>query len=84
MEVSREHGFYPNSFTVKRDIPVELTIDAKVPLDGCMSVMVIPRYDVTVLMKLGENKLKFTPTETGTVYVTCSMGSKMVQFAVTD
>lgn len=84
MEVSGERGFYPNSFTVKKDIPVELTIDAKVPLGGCMSVMVIPKYDVTVLMRLGENKLKFTPTETGTVYATCSMGSKMVQFSVVN
>lgn len=84
MEVSRERGFYPNNFTVKKNIPVELTIDAKVPLGGCMSVMVIPKYDVAVPMRLGENKLKFTPTETGTVYATCSMGSKMARFAVTD
>lgn len=84
MEISREKGIYPNSFTVKKDVPVELTIDTKVALGGCMSVFVIPKYNVTIPMKLGENKVKFTPTETGTVAMTCSMGSKMAQFNVVN
>lgn len=84
MEISRENGIYPNSFTIKKDVPVELTIDSKVPLGGCMSVFVIPKYNVTIPMKLGENKVKFTPTETGTIAMTCSMGSRMAQFTVTN
>lgn len=82
MSVTNERGFYPNTFTVKKNIPVELAIDDQVPLGGCMSVMVIPQYQVTLPLKLGENTLKFTPTEEGIVYATCSMGSKMVQFLV--
>lgn len=84
MEISREKGIYPNSFTVKKDVPVELTIDSRVPLGGCMSVFVIPKYNVTIPMKIGEIKVKFTPTETGTVAMTCSMGSRMAQFTVID
>lgn len=84
MEISRENGIYPNSFTIKKDVPVELTIDTQVPLGGCMSVFVIPKYNVTIPMKLGENKVKFTPTETGTIAMTCSMGSRMAQFTVTN
>jgi len=82
MEISRERGFYPKNFTVKKGLPVEVTIDDQVPLGGCMSVMVIPQYQVTLPLRLGENTLKFTPTEEGVVYATCSMGSKMVQFLV--
>ncbi len=84
LEVTAEKGFYPNSFTVKRGVPVEVEIDAKVPLGGCMSVMVIPQYDVTLPLKLGKNTLAFTPTETGVVFATCSMGIKMLQFNVTS
>lgn len=84
MEISRERGVYPRNFTVKKGVPVELTIDDQVPLGGCMSVMVIPEYNVATPMNLGENKLTFTPTKTGVVAMTCSMGSRMAQFTVVD
>lgn len=84
MTVTREQGFYPREFTVKKGTPVELIVDAKVPLGGCMSVLMIPQYDVTQQMKLGENKLAFTPTKTGVVPVACSMGSKMAQITVVN
>ncbi len=82
IEVTRERGFYPRNITLKKNVPVEITVNAKVPLGGCMSVMVIPQYGVTLKMKLGESKGVFTPTETGIIYLTCSMGSKIVQFNV--
>lgn len=84
MEISREKGIYPKFFTIKKDVPVELTVNSKVPLGGCMSVFVIPKYNVTIPMKLGETKVKFTPTETGSVAMTCSMGSRMAQFNVVN
>lgn len=82
IEVSKERGVYPNSLTVKKGVPVDLTIDSKVPLGGCMSVWIIPKYNVTIPMKVGINKAKFTPTETGTIAMTCSMGGRMAQFEV--
>ena len=84
IEVSRERGISPSSLTVKKGVPVELTIDNKVPLGGCMSVWVIPKYDVTIPMEVGVVKTTFTPTETGTTYITCSMGSKMAEIIVKD
>ncbi|OGG75020.1 hypothetical protein A3A34_02650 [Candidatus Kaiserbacteria bacterium RIFCSPLOWO2_01_FULL_50_24] len=84
LTVTNEQGFYPNTFTVKKDVPIEVDIDAKVPLGGCMSVMVVAPYDVTLPLKLGKNTLAFTPTKTGTVYATCSMGIEMLQFNVVD
>lgn len=82
LEVSRERGVYPRSLTVKKGIPVELTIDDKVALGGCMSVWIIPKYNVTIPMKVGEIKTTFTPTEPGTIAMTCSMGSKMAEITV--
>ena len=82
MEISAERGFFPNSFTVKPGVPVEVKIDDKVQLGGCMTVMVIPQYQVTLPLKLGVNTLKFTPIESGPVFATCSMGTKMILFNV--
>ncbi|MDO8559490.1 MAG: sulfite exporter TauE/SafE family protein, partial [bacterium] len=82
MEISRERGFYPNDFTVRKGVPVELEIDTKVPMGGCMSVMVIPRYKVAHRLTLGKSVVRFTPTESGVIPFTCSMGSKMGQFTV--
>lgn len=82
IEVSRERGIYPRSVTIKKGVPVDLSIDTKVPLGGCMSVWVIPEYNVTIPMKIGVNKASFTPTKTGTLAMTCSMGGRMAQFDV--
>ncbi len=82
MEISRERGFYPNSFTVKKGIPVELEFDTKLQLGGCMGTLVIPKYNVAHVLSLGKSTLRFTPTKEGTVPFTCSMGSKMGEFRV--
>jgi len=84
LEVSRERGIYPRSLTVKKGVPVDLTIDDQVQLGGCMSVWIIPKYNVTIPMKVGEVKANFTPTETGTIAMTCSMGGLMAQINVTN
>ena len=84
MEISREKGFYPNDFVVKKGIPVELEIDAKLQLGGCMSTLVIPDYDVAHFIPKGKSILRFTPTKVGTTPITCSMGSRMGQFTVTN
>lgn len=82
IEVSRERGVYEGSLTVKKGVPIDFAIDSKVPLGGCMSVWVIPEYNITIPVKVGINKASFTPTKTGTVAITCSMGSRMAQFNV--
>lgn len=84
MSVTREQGFYPNAFTVKKDLPVELAVDVKVPLGGCMGTMVIPDYDVAKKLSLGANTLAFMPTKVGRVRVTCSMGNPLADFTVID
>lgn len=81
IEVSRR-GISPRAVTIKRGVPVDLSITSETPLGGCMSVWVIPEYNVTIPIKVGINKVRFTPTETGTIAMTCSMGSRMAQFNV--
>ncbi len=83
MEVSKERGFYPNTFTIKKNVPVELEIDTKVPLRGCMSVMLIPEYNIAhSLTTIGKSILKFTPTKEENLPFTCSMGSRLGYFNV--
>ncbi|MBI2631678.1 cupredoxin domain-containing protein, partial [Candidatus Pacearchaeota archaeon] len=82
MEISKERGFYPNTFTVKKGVPVELEIDAKFQLSGCMGVMVIPNYDVAHRLTLGKSTLTFTPTKEGKSIFTCSMGTPLGSFLV--
>jgi sulfite exporter TauE/SafE/copper chaperone CopZ len=84
MEVSRERGFTPSSFTVKKGVPVELEVDAKVQLRGCMGTMVIPDYNVAQRIPLGKTTLRFTPTQTGSTLVTCSMGNPLAEITVTN
>lgn len=82
MEVSKERGFSPREFTVKKGIPVEWEIDAKIQLGGCMSTLVIPEYNTAQKIALGKTVVRFTPTKTGIIPFTCSMGAKMGQFTV--
>lgn len=84
MEVSREKGIYPRSLNAKKGLPVELTIDDKVALGGCMGIWVIPKYNITIPMNGTVSTNTFTPTETGTVNITCSMGSKIAEINITD
>jgi len=84
IEVSRERGIYPWSLTAKKGVPVELNINDKIPLGGCMSVWIIPKYNVTIAMNGTPSKSTFTPTETGLVNITCSMGGKMAEINVID
>ncbi len=85
MEVSRAHGFYPQVFTVKDNVPVELTVDDQINVGGCMGVMTIPEYGVSQLLAVGgTNVLKFTPTHAGLVRVVCPMGALQTSFNVVD
>lgn len=85
IEVSKERGFYPRKVTVKKGIPVRVTIDAKTELGGCGSTMVVPGYDIGHFIKFGKTSFTFTPKEIGVIQTTCSMGcSKLVAFEVVE
>ena len=82
MAITEADGFSPTSFTVKKGMPVELTIDVQTVPAGCMNTMVIPAFNVAHTFTLGKNVLQFTPTDTGVFPITCSMGTAYGQLAV--
>ena len=82
MEVSDEKGFYPSAFRVKKDVPVELTMDVKVDIGGCMEVFTIPDLKVAQILTFGTNVINFTPTKTGTLDAMCPMGILFTSFIV--
>lgn len=77
-------GMTPNTFTVKKGKPVELDLDAKEDGRGCMGSIMIRGFAAPQLIRRGPMKLAFTPTETGTVSVTCAMGVPHGRIAVID
>ena len=67
-------GSYPN-IIVQSGIPVEWTIHAdKGAVNGCNGTMVISAYGLEVKLREGDNLIKFTPTDTGTITYSCWMG----------
>jgi len=75
---------YPD-ITVQSGIPVEWTIHAdKGVVNGCNGTMVISAYGLQVKLKEGDNLIKFTPTDTGTITYSCWMGMITGQIQVND
>lgn len=69
-----DYGSY-EAITVKKDIPVKWTV--YVPegkLNGCNNEIIIPKYNIDVKLKTGENLIEFTPTEKGVIPYSCWMG----------
>lgn len=68
--------------TVQQGIPVKWTLN--VPsgaLNGCNNSITIPKYNLEVSLKTGENVIEFTPDESGTFPFSCWMG--MVRSSIT-
>lgn len=74
-------GYTPNKFVVKKGVPVKWVIDAK-DLNACSSIIVVPSLNITKYLELGENVIKFTPTETGRIKFACTMGMYSGEFTV--
>lgn len=66
-------GYSPNKVTVRVGIPVQLLVNSTNPY-SCSASLVIPKYNIFTGLKEGINKIEFTPTSTGPVKFSCSMG----------
>lgn len=75
--------YAPNTFTVKKGIPVEWHIEG-VGVQGCTSALRMPEYRIAKQVKPGLNIVEFTPDETGTFGFHCSMGMYKGRFTVVD
>ena len=66
------YGYNPNILYVKKDIPIRWIIDVK-QLSGCDNQILMPDYNITKNLQLGQNVIEFTPTQTGEIKFSCSM-----------
>ncbi len=75
---------YPD-IVVKKGVPVKLVINAtNQTLNGCNNEIIIQEYGIQQGLKMGENVIEFTPTETGTYRYSCWMGMIRATITVVD
>jgi len=77
------NGYEPNSFTIKKDLPVKWIIDAQAPY-SCASTIILAKYNIRKNLMAGENIIEFTPQEIGRLKFSCSMGMYTGVFNVVD
>lgn len=67
------NGYFPNQITVKRGEPVKLIVTSEESY-SCAASLVIPKAGIRKVLKPGENVFEFTPTDSGAIPFSCSMG----------
>jgi len=76
--------YIPEAITIEAGVPVEWHIDAT-GATGCTSSLVVPSLKISKrLSRSQDNLITFTPTTTGTIPFTCSMGMAYGEFTVVD
>jgi len=75
------HGYSPNILTVKVNQPVRWVITSTNPFT-CASSLMMREYGINVGLKKGENIIEFTPTKTGEIRFSCTMGMYTGKFIV--
>jgi sulfite exporter TauE/SafE/copper chaperone CopZ len=75
------NGYVPNSFTIKKGVPVRWVIDGQAPY-SCASTIIMPQYNIRQSLVAGENIIEFTPTAIGRISFSCSMGMYTGSFNV--
>lgn len=76
-------GYSPNTFTIKKDIPVRWIVNST-NVNTCASSIVSSALNIRKGLDLGENIIEFIPKDTGVVKFSCSMGMYRGQFNVVD
>lgn len=76
-------GYSPNSFVLKKDIPVRWVIDGK-EINGCNNAIQVPSMNLEFDINPGKQVIEFTPTKEGVISWSCWMGMIPGNFIVTD
>lgn len=76
-------GYSPDTFTIKKGIPVKWIVTSEDAFT-CAASIVSSKLGIRKNLEEGENIIEFTPTETGNVRFTCSMGMYSGSFNVID
>lgn len=66
-------GYSPETLRVKAGLPVQWVITSESSFT-CASSIVVPSLGISTNLKKGENIIEFTPTKTGSIPFSCSMG----------
>jgi len=77
------NGYSPNSFTVKKGVPVKWVIDSQNAYT-CSASIRMPAYHIAQFLQEGENVITFTPTQAGPLRFTCGMGMYSGTFTVVE
>lgn len=77
------HGYIPNQFTIIKNKPVRWIITAESPY-SCASALIIPSLNIQKQLVKGENIIEFTPSKTGNIPFSCSMGMYTGNFLVIE
>ncbi len=81
--VQDETGYKPNSFIVKKGLPVKWAVKTVYPY-SCASSLMLPKYNIRTLLTEKEQVFEFTPEETGDIPFSCSMGMYSGVFHVVE
>lgn len=76
-------GYSPNSFTVQKGVPVRWIITSESSY-SCAASLIMPSYKISKNLEPGENIIEFTPTKTGRIPFSCSMGMYRGSFTVVE
>lgn len=76
-------GFKPNSFVLKKGVPVKWKINVK-QLTGCNNEIIAKEYGMDIKLKQGLQTVEFTPDKTGNFGFSCWMGMLRGSFIVTE
>ena len=76
-------GYSPNKFTLQKGKKVRWIVNSTSPY-SCASSIIVPKYNIERDLKSGENIIEFTPTETGTIPFSCSMGMYRGSFQIVE
>lgn len=79
----KQNGYEPNSFTIKKGVPVQWIITSET-LNSCAAGISMPTYGISEFFKIGTNTITFTPDQTGVVRFSCPMGMYTGQFHVVE
>jgi hypothetical protein len=74
-------GYNPAEFVVQEGLPVKWEIAGEA-VEGCLSVIQIPKFGVRKRLLQGDNEIVFTPTSSGEAVFSCSMGMFRGKFIV--
>jgi len=77
------NGYSPNVFEVKKGIPVKWVINSESAYT-CAASIRMPAFGIAQFLNEGENIIRFTPAQTGTVRFTCGMGMYSGVFKVVE